>query len=43
MEIFDEAENDQMSRFFDEIGFGSMADISYVEIGIMLKCFFKMS
>ena len=32
VEIFDEAENDEMSRFFDEFGFGSIADISYVEI-----------
>ena len=32
VEIFDEAENDEMSRFFDQFGFGSMADISFVEI-----------
>ena len=33
VEIFDEAENDNMSRFFDEFVPGcSMADISYVEI-----------
>ena len=34
VEIFDEAENDNMSRFFDEFGPGcSMADISYVGKG----------
>jgi len=32
VEIFDEAENDEMSRFFDQFGFGSMADINFVEI-----------
>ena len=33
VEIFDEAENDEMSRFFDEFeSFGSMADISLHEI-----------
>lgn len=33
VEIFDEAENDEMSRFFDEFeSFGSMADISLNEI-----------
>ena len=32
VEIFDEAENDEMSRFFDEFGFGSMADISDTEV-----------
>ena len=32
VEIFDEAENDEMSRFFDEFGFGSMADIPVNEI-----------
>ena len=32
VEIFDEAENDNMSRFFDELGAGSLADIFSPEI-----------
>eukprot|EP00092_Neocalanus_flemingeri_P014932 GFUD01016126.1.p1 GENE.GFUD01016126.1~~GFUD01016126.1.p1 ORF type:complete len:794 (+),score=185.50 GFUD01016126.1:3-2384(+) len=32
VEIFDEAENDDMTRFFEELGSGSMSKVSNVEI-----------